>query len=277
MKQRIQGAVFGFLAAVLLLGTVTVVTAATRTIEVTHDVNVVVDGVRQNFPDDMLPFRSEGRIFLPIRGIANALGLDVNWVSSTSTAYLTSPTPATAPAPQPEPPPAPSPVQRAYLETDIFRVSASVHIHNYTQNAAEWRTFPDSGMFTIYRTDYLRGMVLVAADNPYLPDDINANASIVYDIGSMGFTRLSGTFSFSYLSNRNERGILTVSCADSGRVLGSYTATNPFDSDTSAPIEVDVDISGIERVRIMMELSGDRVEDVAGFVIGVGFGDAAFE
>ncbi|MCL2841795.1 MAG: copper amine oxidase N-terminal domain-containing protein [Defluviitaleaceae bacterium] len=90
MKQRLQGMVMGFLVAVLTLGVVTVFATSTRTIEVTHGVNVIIDGIRQNFDDDMQPFMSEGRTFLPLRAIADSLGLDVTWNGSTSTAYLSS-------------------------------------------------------------------------------------------------------------------------------------------------------------------------------------------
>ena len=90
MKQRLQGMVMGILMTVLMLGTVTAVAASTQRIEVTYGINVVVNGVRQNFASDMQPFSSSGRTFLPVRGIADALGLDVDWDANTSTVYLRS-------------------------------------------------------------------------------------------------------------------------------------------------------------------------------------------
>ena len=90
MKQRVQGAVVGFAVATLIMGGVSAVAAATRTIEATYGVNVVLDGVRQEFADDMQPFTSDGRTFMPLRAIADSLGLDVEWNAATSTAYLTS-------------------------------------------------------------------------------------------------------------------------------------------------------------------------------------------
>jgi len=83
-----QVMVMGFIFAVLIMGSVTVLAETPKTIEVTYGVNVVVDGVLLNFSDDIRPFTSEGRTFLPIRGIADALGLDMKWDASTSTAYL---------------------------------------------------------------------------------------------------------------------------------------------------------------------------------------------
>jgi hypothetical protein len=90
MKQRLQGIVMGFLIASFIFGAVTAFAASTRTIEVSYGVNVVVDGVRQNFTDDMRPFTSGGRTFMPLRAVADALGLGVEWDGATSTAYLTS-------------------------------------------------------------------------------------------------------------------------------------------------------------------------------------------
>ena len=121
MKQRLQGVVIGVLMTVLLLGTVTVFAASIRTIEATYGISVVVNGVRQNFASDMQPFSSGGRTFLPVRGIADALGLDVEWDGSTSTVYLTSG--ATAPAtviPTPTPPITPTPPPALTVSGNTF-------------------------------------------------------------------------------------------------------------------------------------------------------------
>jgi len=95
----------GFLVAIMAFGTITVFAATvSRTIEVTYGVSVVVDGTRQDFAEDMLPFVSDGRTFLPVRGIADALGLDVDWDGVTSTVYLTSPVVVADIPPTTEPP-----------------------------------------------------------------------------------------------------------------------------------------------------------------------------
>ncbi|MCL2199068.1 MAG: stalk domain-containing protein [Defluviitaleaceae bacterium] len=88
MKQRVQGMIIGSLITLLLLGATTAVIASSRTIQATYGVGVVVNGVRQNFPDDMRPFISEGRTFLPVRGIAEALDVDVMWEGATQTVYV---------------------------------------------------------------------------------------------------------------------------------------------------------------------------------------------
>lgn len=50
--------------------------------------NVVVNGQLQNFPEDMTPFITGGRTFLPVRGIANVFDVPVEWYGRTSTVYL---------------------------------------------------------------------------------------------------------------------------------------------------------------------------------------------
>jgi len=95
MKHRTQGLLLGILLAVLLLGTVTIVSAASQSINVTYGINVIVNGVRQTFSDDMRPFASGGRTFLPEGGIAEVLGADVSWDAATSTVYINSGAPGT--------------------------------------------------------------------------------------------------------------------------------------------------------------------------------------
>ena len=59
----------------------------------TYGIRLVIDGVLQNLPEDMQPFVSSGRAFVPLRGIADAMGLDANWDSETSTVYISTPIP----------------------------------------------------------------------------------------------------------------------------------------------------------------------------------------
>ncbi|MCL2839018.1 MAG: copper amine oxidase N-terminal domain-containing protein [Oscillospiraceae bacterium] len=85
-KARIQGFIAGLLLAILLISTLVFATPAIR--EVFFGVNVVVNGELQPFDDDSRPFISEGRTFLPVRGIAEALGVAVNWDGDTQTVYI---------------------------------------------------------------------------------------------------------------------------------------------------------------------------------------------
>lgn len=118
-KDVLKGIVIGVLMTVVVLGGVTAVVAASRTIEITHGVRVVVDGVPQNFAEDMQPFIAveDSRTFLPVRGIADSLGVDVRWDGATQTVYLTRPTaPAPVAVPVPIPTPAPAPTGTPLME-----------------------------------------------------------------------------------------------------------------------------------------------------------------
>jgi len=85
-KARIQCFIAGILVTVLLIGTFAIATPQIH--EVLFGVNVVVNGERIDFDDDMQPFIMDDRTFLPIRGIAEVLGVEVNWDNDTQTVYI---------------------------------------------------------------------------------------------------------------------------------------------------------------------------------------------
>jgi len=85
-KTKIRCFLAGLLAATLLISTLTLASGALR--EVFYGVNVVVNGELQHFDADSQPFISDGRTFLPVRGIAEALGVPVNWDGDTQTVYI---------------------------------------------------------------------------------------------------------------------------------------------------------------------------------------------
>jgi len=96
-RERLQGFVVGIVVMALLVSTFVLANSSMR--EVFYGVNVSIDGVQWNPPADMLPFISEGRTFLPVRGIAEALGVEVDWDAYTQTVLIsTDGAPATAPS-----------------------------------------------------------------------------------------------------------------------------------------------------------------------------------
>jgi hypothetical protein len=114
MKKTIKIYAAGLLTGILLFGS-TLAFAEPRGVirELFFNVNVVVDGIPQAFAHDMRPFIAEGRTFLPVRGIADALNVGVDWDADTSTVFLWSgsptvqvpvPTPIPTPQPTPQPP-----------------------------------------------------------------------------------------------------------------------------------------------------------------------------
>jgi len=255
MKQRLQGMVAGFLLATLLLSTVRVLASPSRAITVTYGVNIVVDGTPQNFTDDMMPFISEGRTFLPVRGIAQALGVDVLWDGATSTVYINSGAIATPSPimPTPEPTPAATPIPiavRYYLESDLFS----------TISSDGWNRHPENGSFVIAGVTYHRGF---STNNSMGSNTVSAT----FDIFGRGFARLSGDF--GYIGNRSvsTTGSITVTDAESGRFLGGVNAI-------SGQIEVlDVQIPlSTQRITIRMDTWASGINGAQ-----VGLGDAFFE
>jgi len=59
--------------------------------EIFFGVQVSVNGEVQNFDEDMTPFIMDGRTFLPVRGIADTLGVDVDFDEATNTVLLRNP------------------------------------------------------------------------------------------------------------------------------------------------------------------------------------------
>jgi len=119
-KERLKGAAIG---AVLTLVLIIVIPAIAipvlarvgrETITVDfNNISIAIDGQRIQTENE--PFVFEGRTYLPVRDIANALGFDVTWEDSTNTVHLTTrtnsdvvpnypphqPTQETTPSPQP--------------------------------------------------------------------------------------------------------------------------------------------------------------------------------
>ena len=104
-KREWKGFLAGFIAAVLLLNTAVPALGATiRQLKATfNNTKITLDG-KQVVPKDangktIEPFIVDGTTYLPIRGIASALGLDVGWEDQTKTVILTSKTHVATPEP----------------------------------------------------------------------------------------------------------------------------------------------------------------------------------
>ena len=88
MSKTIKGFVAGILMTIMVTATLVYANPGGVMREVFYGVNIVVNGGLQNFPDDMTPFISGGRTFLPVRGISEALGVPVEWYGPTQTVYI---------------------------------------------------------------------------------------------------------------------------------------------------------------------------------------------
>lgn len=88
---------------VLLLASVASVGARTGNVQknlLYNNINVSLDGAKLNLKDAqgnaVEPFMFDGTNYLPVRAVAEALGLSVDWVGATNTIVLTSPQPQLA-------------------------------------------------------------------------------------------------------------------------------------------------------------------------------------
>ena len=105
----------GVIVAALVALTVVPAIAASRQVQATltyRDIKIVLDG-NELVPKDVNgnivePFLIDGTTYLPLRAIAGALGLDVDWDGGTSTVTLESES-YSPPAPNPSPSPPASP------------------------------------------------------------------------------------------------------------------------------------------------------------------------
>lgn len=88
-RLQIKGFVAGVLVTVMLSGTL-LVSANTGGVmrEVFYGVSIVINGNQWNPPADMTPFIADGRTFLPVRGIAQALDVPVEWDGATRTVFI---------------------------------------------------------------------------------------------------------------------------------------------------------------------------------------------
>jgi len=88
-KERIKGIVIGFiLCAALSSSVIVMANTRTETRQITYGIRVNFNGQLIQFDDDSQPFVMGGRTFLPLRAMADLLGLPVDFDPGTNTAYL---------------------------------------------------------------------------------------------------------------------------------------------------------------------------------------------
>lgn len=95
MRKQWKGFMSGILVSVLIIGMfgTAMATAGQHTVNVDYnDIKVTLNGVAVNLVDAngaaVEPFAINGTTYLPVRAVASALGLDVNWNGQTKTVEL---------------------------------------------------------------------------------------------------------------------------------------------------------------------------------------------
>lgn len=86
----LKGFAAGFVVCAALSTTLVFAAAANERAlrEIFFGVQVEVNGELVEFDEDMRPFIMDGRTFLPVRGVADALGIDVDWDIDTATVLI---------------------------------------------------------------------------------------------------------------------------------------------------------------------------------------------
>jgi len=121
-SKMVKSFVAGVLVMALFSGTLVMANPVTR--EIFFGVGVSLDGQAMQFAEDDQPFIMDGRTFLPVGALSDALGFEVEWDAENEMARITSPMPVAAPvvAPPeaatpeaPTPPPAINPITVAEI------------------------------------------------------------------------------------------------------------------------------------------------------------------
>lgn len=152
MKGQWKGFVAGILVTLLLVGSVGTATATIgkKTVEISYsNISVTLDGQPVSLVDakgsPVEPFMLNNTNYLPVRAVAEALGLNVDWDGSTNTVILTTrgyedpiptpqPTPAPTPLPTPQPTPAPTPTPNIPTQSRTVYITPTGKRYHYDSN-----------------------------------------------------------------------------------------------------------------------------------------------
>jgi len=88
-RSGLKGFVVGVVVTMMLSGTLVMANPVMR--ELVFGVGVSFNGQVQQFEEDMRPFVIDGRTFLPVRAIADIVGLDVDFDGAANMVVLTTP------------------------------------------------------------------------------------------------------------------------------------------------------------------------------------------
>ena len=219
----------GFLVAVLLFGGIAAATGTTRDITVIfRDIRLVING-QQVTPRDahgnvVEPFILDGTTFLPVRAVAEAVGLPVHWDGNTNTVYL-------------------GQILRGVVGFD--------DLNPIRTTASTWGGRTVSLHFGIPANFTVRGEDLPISANALRatdPRSFSSNRYVTAHYAINGeFSRFTGNFAVT-----DGSGVaVTVSFNGDGRLLGSFTV-----SPGNNPVDIDIPLEGVETLQITFTGSG---------------------
>ena len=89
MKKRLQGFIVGFLCCFFLTAVVFAEPILETVSVFFDDYRIVINGKdKSDYPEDMKPLNYNGRVYVPLRYVGEALNMEVNWVESEKTILL---------------------------------------------------------------------------------------------------------------------------------------------------------------------------------------------
>lgn len=158
MKKHWSGFFSGALTTLVLVGLVGTAFSAARQQQATLNfsgIKITLNGSQITPPDAsgkaVEPFTIDGTTYLPVRGIANALGVGVTWDQSTQTVQLTSPgappsTPATGGYSRTNPAPVGT-IQSIDIDNYSAKYNASAVILETTRGNDAWKLIQAANPF----------------------------------------------------------------------------------------------------------------------------------
>ena len=175
-------------------------------------VSVRLNGELLEFAADSQPVSIEGRTFLPVRAIADAVGLDVDWDPTTSTVSLTDA--VSSPA---------LPQATRLSETLVSSTDPSAGLFARAADSA-----------SIFGTTHSNVMHYAA----HMQRTVNSQHNL-----SGNFTRLTGTF--GRMDNSLQLSDATVTIYGDGVVLHTFEF-----SQHAVPVAIDLDVTGVQMLRV---------------------------
>lgn len=216
------------LAFVLLLGLAIPTLAATKTTkQMTAEysgIQITLDGQKVDPKDangvSVEPFIVDGTTYLPVRALANALGLNVDWDQATQTVVLSTPEkeqptpPAPTPAPTPDPTPDVVPTPPAVPEKVTVYDDKYVtieFINCVDKSATDWLV--KAGVDEYHSEAYF-----------YLTNKTDKPLTFILD--SMSINGISYEFKLSKEIAAHSSGKATFHCYDGGITADATTKTS---------------------------------------------------
>jgi hypothetical protein len=232
--RELKGFIVGVVITFMLSGTVLMANPVMQ--QLIFGVQVSLDGRVVQFDADSQPFVIDGRTFLPVRAIADMVGLNVDFDGATNTVLLTTGGGATVQQPVPTPQPA-----AATLLTDTF-FDGDTERQNWNDHVGHLRRTAISPSVRMGGRDFANAVEMMPP---------SSRGEVVFASHNLGgnFSRLSGTM--GRIDGTNPNRDMTVIISGDGRTLGTFTIGT-----YTQPIDFNIDVTGVTTLRIVASQDG---------------------